>query len=152
MRVLLQRVSEARVRVEGRVVGEIGAGLLLFLACCRGDGPEQARELARRVASYRVFPDSEGRSNLSLLDVQGEALLVSQFTLAADTGRGRRPSFDPALPPAAAEPLVALFAATLRGTGTRVAEGVFGASMEVELRNQGPATYLLERWGGSKRT
>lgn len=144
MKALLQRVDWARVRAGGAVVGEIGPGLLVLLGCTRGDGAAEARALAQRVARYRMFPDPQGKTNRSLLDVAGAALVVSQFTLAADTRRGLRPSFDPALPPAEAALLVPVFVDALRGLGVPVGEGRFGEPMEVELLNQGPATYLLE--------
>ncbi len=141
---LLQRVSRAEVRAEGRVAGRIGAGVLVFLGCQRGDGEAEARTMARRIAGYRVFADAEGRTNLDLTQVGGEVLVVSQFTLAADTRKGRRPSFDSALAPEPAAELVELACASLREAGLRVEEGVFGAEMEVELLNHGPASYLLE--------
>lgn len=144
MKALLQRVSWARVRVQGQVVGEIGPGILVLLGCARGDDAATARALAQRVARYRLFADESGKTNRSLLDVAGAALVVSQFTLAADTRKGLRPSFDPALPPPEAAALVAEFVAALAAQGVMVAEGRFGAEMAVELCNQGPATYLLE--------
>lgn len=144
MRALLQRVDRARVTVAGEEVGAIGRGLLVFLAACRGDGLRQARRLAARVASYRVFPDAAGRTNLDLRQVGGAALVVSQFTLAADTRKGTRPSFSTALEPEAARELLGVFCGELRGLGVPVAEGRFGAEMVVELVNHGPATYLLE--------
>ncbi|RMH01967.1 MAG: D-tyrosyl-tRNA(Tyr) deacylase [Planctomycetota bacterium] len=144
MKALLQRVGRAEVRVDGEVRGRIGPGLLVLLGCERGDGPGQADRMSRRIAGYRVFPDRDGRTNLDVLQVGGSVLLVSQFTLAADTRKGRRPSFDPALPPDRARELVARVGTGLRERGLRVEEGVFGARMEVELVNLGPATYLLE--------
>ena len=143
MKALLQRVSQASVTVEGVVVGEIGAGLLILLGVARGDTEAAARYLANRVANLRIFSDSTGRFNLSLLDVLGEALVVSQFTLLADTRKGRRPSFTPAAPPEEAEPLVEHFADLLRQGGVRVATGRFGAHMMVELVNDGPVTIML---------
>ncbi|TAH34894.1 MAG: D-tyrosyl-tRNA(Tyr) deacylase [Planctomycetota bacterium] len=144
MKALLQRVDWARVRVDGAVVGQIGAGLLVFAACCKGDGRRQAETLAARVARYRMFPDAAGKTNRSVLDTGGALLVVSQFTLAADTARGLRPSFDPAMAPAEAEALLSDFSAALRRLGAHVEEGRFGAEMLVELQNHGPATYLLE--------
>ncbi len=141
---LLQRVRRAEVRVAGEVAGRIGDGILVLLGCHRGDGPGEAATLARRIAGYRVFADAEGRTNLDLTQVGGAVLLVSQFTLAADTRKGRRPSFDPALAPEEARIRVEEVAAGLREQGIEVAEGVFGAEMEVELLNHGPASYLLE--------
>jgi len=140
---VLQRVARARVLVDGAVVGAIDEGLLVLLGVLAGDGVEQAERLAERTALYRVFADAEGRMNRSLVDVAGAALVVSQFTLAADGRKGRRPSFDRAAPPGEAEPLYERFATALAGRGVRVATGVFGASMEVELVNRGPATFVL---------
>lgn len=150
MKAVLQRVTHARVRTGGDVVGEIGPGLLILLGVMDGDGPSNLAELTERVAGYRVFEDAEGRMNRSLLDrlKAGEpagALVVSQFTLAADGRKGRRPSFDRAASPAIAEPLYEAFAERLAEMGLEVARGRFGATMEVELLNQGPATFLLER-------
>lgn len=144
MRALLQRVDRASVRVAGREVGRIGEGLLVFLGCQRGDGAAQAERMAGRIARYRIFPDGEGRSNLAVGDLGGAVLLVPQFTLAADTAKGNRPSFTPALAPEEAEPLLAAVARGLRERGLTVAEGVFGAEMLVELVNHGPASYVLE--------
>lgn len=145
MRALLQRVTRAEVRVDGCPVGAIRRGLLVFVGCRKGDRAAEAERLAVRVAGYRVFEDSAGRTNLDVSQAQGEVLVVSQFTLAASTRKGRRPSFDPALVPEAARGLVDRFCAALeKATGRRVARGVFGASMEVELVNAGPATFLLE--------
>jgi len=144
VKALLQCVARAEVRVEGEIRGRVGRGLLVFLGCERGDGEPQAREMARKIGSVRVFPDSQGRTNLDLAAVEGGILLISQFTLVADTSKGRRPSFDRALDGPAAEALVEEVAARLRSQGLRVEEGVFGARMEVELLNLGPATWLLE--------
>jgi D-aminoacyl-tRNA deacylase len=143
MKAVVQRVSEARVRVGGEVVGEIGAGLCVLLGVARGDGSEQAERLAGRVARLRVFEDDAGRFDRSLLDVDGEALVVSQFTLVADTAKGNRPSFTEAAPPAEAEPLYERFCEELGGLGVPVASGVFGARMEIELTNDGPVTIVL---------
>lgn len=144
MKALLQRVDWARVRVAGQVVAEIGPGLLAFVACCRGDDPAVARRMAARIARYRLFPDAAGRTNRSVLESGGAVLLVSQFTLAADTARGLRPSFDPAMAAEQAAELMPTLAGELRRLGLSVEEGVFGAEMEVELCNHGPATYWLE--------
>ena len=146
---LLQRVARAEVRVEGRARGQIGPGILVFLGCKRGDGEPEAATMARRIAGYRVFPDDQGKTNLDLTQVGGEVLLVSQFTLAADTRKGRRPSFDTALEPGLARELVDRVVEGLASRGQRVEQGVFGAQMEVELVNQGPASYLLEVPGSS---
>jgi D-tyrosyl-tRNA(Tyr) deacylase len=144
MRAVVQRVSRAAVRVEGRTVGEIGRGLLVLVGAQIGDTPEIADEAARKVAGLRVFDDSGGRMNLALADVGGAVLAVSQFTLAADLSSGRRPGFDRALPGPEAEPLYERFVSSLRAEGPRVETGIFGAAMEVELVNAGPATFLLE--------
>jgi D-aminoacyl-tRNA deacylase len=144
MRAVVQRVSRAAVRVEGRTVGEIGRGFLVLLGAETGDAPESADEAARKIAGLRVFEDADGKMNLALADVGGAVLAVSQFTLAADLSRGRRPGFERALRGPEAEPLYERFVAALRAQGLTVATGVFGASMEVELVNDGPATFLLE--------
>ncbi|MHC4377495.1 MAG: D-aminoacyl-tRNA deacylase [Planctomycetota bacterium] len=150
MKAVLQRVAYARVRVAGEVVGEVGPGLLVLLGVMDGDGESNLAELVDRVTGYRVFPDDEGRMNRSLLDrrAAGEpagVLVVSQFTLAADGPKGIRPSFDRAARPELAVPLYEAFCAALREQGLEVAQGRFGAEMEVELLNHGPATFLLER-------
>src|SRR3990170_6314809 len=144
MRVVVQRVRGASVTVEGEVVASIGGGLLALVGVADGDTETEARRLGQKCAEMRIFPDAEGRFNLSLLDVAGEALVVSQFTLLADTRRGRRPSFTDAAPPEEAAPLVEEFAAALRGLGLRVATGRFGAMMAVELVNDGPVTIVLD--------
>jgi D-aminoacyl-tRNA deacylase len=143
MRAVCQRVSEARVRVDGVVVGEIGTGLCVLLGVARGDSPEEAERLAAKIARLRVFPDVEGRFDRSLVDVGGAALVVSQFTLLADTAKGNRPSFTEAAPPEEAEPLYERFCASLGEGGIPVEQGVFGAKMAVELVNDGPVTILL---------
>ena len=144
MRALLQRVSRALVRVDGETVGAIGPGLLVLLGVAVGDDPATADRLAARVAEYRVFPDEGGKMNRSLLDAEGAALVVSQFTLCADTSSGRRPGFEPAAPPDTAEPLYDGFCAALAARGVPVERGRFGALMDVELVNRGPVTFLLE--------
>lgn len=144
MRALLQRVDRAAVHVEGQEVARIGVGLLVFLGCARADTELIATKLAARVARYRVFPDAEGKTNLDVSQARGSVLLVPQFTLAADTRKGNRPSFSTALAPEQAMGIVAAFVTALREQGLVVAEGVFGAEMLVELTNHGPATYLLE--------
>jgi D-tyrosyl-tRNA(Tyr) deacylase len=144
MRAVVQRVSRASVRVDGRTVGEIGRGFLVLVGAEVGDTPGLADEAARKVAGLRVFDDEAGKMNLALADVGGAVLAVSQFTLAADLSRGRRPGFDRALRGPDAEPLYERFVAALKKEGLPVATGVFGASMEVELVNEGPATFLLE--------
>ncbi|HVE91392.1 MAG TPA: D-aminoacyl-tRNA deacylase [Actinomycetota bacterium] len=144
MRAVIQRVSRASVSVGGDLVGEIGSGFLVLLGAGRGDGEAEALHVADKIANLRVIQDGDGKMNLSLLDVQGEVLVVSQFTLYADTSRGRRPSFVDAAPPEEAEPLVERVAARLTELGLRVACGVFGASMDVELVNRGPVTILID--------
>lgn len=144
MRALLQRTSGARVRVDGEVVGEIGAGLVVLLGVGPADTEDVADALARRVTELRIFDDAEGRTNLSLVDVGGAVLVVSQFTLYADTRRGRRPGFTGAAAPELAEHLYLRFAAALRDLGVEVATGRFGALMEVELVNDGPFTIWLD--------
>ena len=143
MKVVIQRVSSASVRVEGRTVGEIGRGFLVLFGAETGDNGLLAEEAARKVAGLRVFDDDAGKMNLALADVGGAVLAVSQFTLGADLSRGRRPGFESALRGPEAEPLYERFVETLRSQGLEVATGVFGAAMEVELVNQGPATFLL---------
>ena len=144
MKVLLQRVSCASVQVEGVCVGEIGAGLLVLLGLDKGDDRVVADRLLERLLAYRVFADDQGRMNRSVVDVGGGLLLVSQFTLSADTDQGLRPGFSRALPAAEAEPLYEYVLAALRGLHQPVAAGVFGANMQVSLVNDGPVTFLLE--------
>jgi D-tyrosyl-tRNA(Tyr) deacylase len=132
------------VRIGGETAGAIGPGLLVLLGVAEGDGEEEARKLAQKTAELRVFADAAGKFNLSLLETGGEALVVSQFTLHADTRRGRRPSFTAAAPAEVAEPLVEAYARALEGLGVRVARGRFGAKMAVELVNDGPVTLLLD--------
>jgi len=144
VRALLQRTSGARVRVDGEVVGEIGAGLAILLGVGPGDDEAVADALARRAAELRIFDDAAGKTNLSLLDVGGEALVVSQFTLYADTRRGRRPGFTGAAAPEVAERLYRRFTEALRALGVGVATGRFGALMAVELVNDGPFTIWLD--------
>ena len=144
MRALVQRVSSASVTVDGEVVGTIGPGLLVFACAMAGDPPEVVSKLAAKVARLRIFPDDEGRMNRSLLDAGGEALIVSQFTLAADTSRGNRPGFSSAAPPGEGEERVAAFVAEIRSLGIKVAEGRFGADMKVSLTNDGPVTIWLD--------
>lgn len=144
MRAVVQRVSRARVAVAGKTRGAIGPGLCVLLGVARTDDEAAARRLAERVARLRIFENEEGKFDRSLLDVGGEALLVSQFTLIADTRKGNRPSFADAAPPDQAEPLYEAFCAALRALGVPVATGVFGARMEVELVNDGPVTIVLD--------
>ena len=144
MRALVQRVREAAVRVEGDVVGEIGPGLMILVCAMAGDTEAQAGALAAKVAKLRIFRDDEGRMNRSLLTTGGAALVVSQFTLAADTSRGNRPGFSDAAPPEEGRRLYEVFAEALRAQGVQVACGRFGADMDVSLVNQGPVTIWLE--------
>lgn len=145
MRVLLQRVRSGRVSVNDETSAQIGPGAVLLVGIGPDDGEEQARYLAEKTANLRIFEDEQGKMNLSLLDVGGEALVVSQFTLYADTRKGRRPSFVEAAPPETASPLVERFAELLREAGVPTRTGVFGAHMLVEIHNDGPVTILLER-------
>jgi D-tyrosyl-tRNA(Tyr) deacylase len=144
MRAVVQRVSGARVVVDGEVVGQIGAGLCVLLGVAREDGEAEASRLAGRVARLRIFENEEGRFDRSLLDVGGAALVVSQFTLIADTEKGNRPSFSSAAPLEQAEPLYDTFCKGLRELGVEVATGRFGARMAVELTNDGPVTIVLD--------
>ncbi|MGK0673840.1 MAG: D-aminoacyl-tRNA deacylase [Halothiobacillaceae bacterium] len=140
---LLQRVSHARVVVEGQVVGQIGRGLLVLVGVERGDGAAEADRLLERLLGYRVFPDEKGRMNRSLRDIQGGLLLVPQFTLAADTRAGTRPSFTPAAPPDEGRRMFDELLARANHLHPEVAAGVFGADMQVELTNDGPVTFWL---------
>jgi D-tyrosyl-tRNA(Tyr) deacylase len=144
VRAVVQRVREARVVVGGTVVGQIGPGLCVLLGVAAGDGEEDAIRLAGRTARLRIFENDEGRFDRSVLDADGSALVVSQFTLIADTAKGNRPSFTDAASPDLAEPLYERFCAALREEGVAVETGVFGARMSVELANDGPVTIVLE--------
>jgi D-aminoacyl-tRNA deacylase len=144
VRALIQRVIEASVEVDGERVAAIGAGLVVLVAAGAQDGPDAPAQLAGKVARLRIFADAEGRMNRSLIDVGGEALVVSQFTLYADVRRGNRPGFTAAAPPAVGEQLVDAFAAALRDQGVPVATGRFGAHMQVALTNDGPVTIWLD--------
>ncbi len=144
MRALLQRVSRAEVEVDGEAIAAIGPGLCVFLGVGPQDGVATAEALARKVAALRILADGEGRTNRSLLDTGGAALVVSQFTLYADTRRGRRPGFTGAAAPADAIPLYERFCAALEGLGVTVGRGRFGAEMAVELVNEGPFTIWLD--------
>ena len=140
----MQRVREASVVVAGEVAGAVGPGLCILLGIAEGDDEAAARRLAGRVARLRIFENAQGRFDASLRDTGGEALVVSQFTLIADTSKGNRPSFSGAARPELAERLYATFCAALRAEGIAVATGVFGARMEVELVNDGPVTIVLD--------
>lgn len=144
MRAVVQRVRTARVRVAEEAVAEMGAGLLALVGVARGDGPEQAQALARKLLHLRIFEDDEGRMNRSLLETGGTLGVVSQFTLLGDAREGRRPSFTQAAPPEDAEPLVAALAEEARRAGAPVVTGRFRAHMQVELVNDGPVTLLLD--------
>ena len=144
MRALLQRVSRASVTVEGQIVGKIGTGLLVLLGVGQADEVAQAQLLANKIVQMRIFEDDAGKMNRSLLDISGEILVVSQFTLYADTRKGRRPSFITAAPPAQAIPLYERFKDFIGAYGVRVASGIFGAEMQVELVNDGPVTIWLD--------
>ena len=145
MRALLQRVSTGRVSVDDQTIAQIGHGLVILLGIGHGDGEEQAIFLAEKIANLRIFEDEQGKTNLSILDVNGEAIVVSQFTLYADTRKGRRPSFTDAALPDLAAPLVERFAELLRGHGVPTQTGQFGAHMLVEVHNDGPVTIWLEK-------
>jgi D-aminoacyl-tRNA deacylase len=144
MRAVCQRVTEARVTVDGAVAGEITAGLVVLLGIERDDGPNDARQLARKVAQLRIFEDDAGKFARSLVDTGGAALVVSQFTLVADTRKGNRPSFSNAAPPEQAEPLYEELCSALAAEGVPVERGVFGARMAVALVNSGPVTIVLD--------
>ncbi|MBF0382034.1 MAG: D-tyrosyl-tRNA(Tyr) deacylase [Magnetococcales bacterium] len=144
MRALIQRVTHACVTVDGQDVGKIKRGILLFLAVVAGDGLQQCSKMVRKVAGLRIFPDSQGRMNLSVADVGGEILVVSQFTLAADLKKGYRPSFGSAQKPDLAEEMCENFCQELRAEGINVEQGVFGADMQVSLNNDGPVTFWLD--------
>ena len=144
MKALIQRVSGASVSVAGEVVGRIGRGLVVFAGVANGDTEKDARYLAQRTVNLRIFSDQAGRFNLSALDIQGELLLVSQFTLLADTRKGRRPSFTDAAPPAQAEELFQQFVEQARATGLKVETGRFQQYMQVEIHNDGPVTIMLD--------
>lgn len=145
MRAVVQRVREARVSVADSLVGAIGPGLCVLLGVARDDGPETAASLARKIAHLRIFPNAEGRFDLSLLDTGGGALVISQFTLIADTTRGQRPSFSDAASPDHAKEIYKLFVQELRQQKVAVETGSFGATMAVELINDGPVTLVLDR-------
>jgi len=145
MRLVLQRVQRGCVSVKGKEIARIGRGLVILVGVGHDDSAENANWLAEKCANLRVFEDSQGKTNLSIKDVEGEALVVSQFTLYADTRKGRRPSFIKAALPEVAEPLVKVFAERLEMSGVPVQMGEFGAHMLVEIENDGPVTIILER-------
>jgi D-tyrosyl-tRNA(Tyr) deacylase len=144
MRALIQRVSRASVRVDDEIVGTCGQGLLVLLGVAPADDEATAGWMAKKLAGLRIFPDEQGRMNLSLLDIGGSVLVISQFTLYGDCRKGRRPSFIQSAPPQLAEPLYERFCELLAEQGPRVSRGVFGATMQVELSNEGPVTLMVE--------
>lgn len=144
MKALIQRVTRGAVTVDGREVGAINNGLVILLGVAKGDEEEDARYLAEKCANLRIFEDDRSHFNHSLLDVGGEVLVISQFTLYGDTRKGRRPGFDEAAPPPQAQALYECFVAALKQFPIRVAEGVFGAYMQVEIHNDGPVTFMVE--------
>ncbi len=144
MRAVLQRVKSAQVSIDGAVTGKIGNGILLLLGVSAQDGPKEADFLAEKAVNLRIFEDAEGKMNLSLLDIGGEMLIVSQFTLYGDCRKGRRPSFTGAARPETAVPLYERFIANVRASGIPVKTGTFGAEMLVALENDGPVTLLLD--------
>lgn len=145
MKIVLQRVKQAEVEVQSETVGRIGNGVCLFVGIEKGDSEEEARYLANKIVELRIFPDEEGKMNLSLSDIQAEVLAVSQFTLAASVKKGRRPSFDQAEEPEAAERLFRYFVDMVKKRGVKVETGIFGALMDVSLVNDGPVTFFLEK-------
>ncbi|MGO4852751.1 D-aminoacyl-tRNA deacylase [Phaeovulum sp. W22_SRMD_FR3] len=144
MRALLQRVTSARVEVAGQLIGQTGPGLLILICAMAGDSEAEAEKLAARIAKLRIFKDDAGKMNLSVRDIGGSALVVSQFTLAADTSRGNRPGFSTAAAPALGEALYQHFSAALRREGIAVENGEFGADMAVSLVNDGPVTIWMD--------
>ena len=144
MKAVIQRVTEARVEVGDETVGAIGSGMLVLLGVEKGDGERDAAWLAEKIVGLRIFEDTAGKMNLALQEIGGEVLAVSQFTLAGNCAKGRRPSFDTAAPPDEANRLYELFVAKVRGLGVPVATGVFQAEMRVHLVNDGPVTFILE--------
>jgi len=144
MKALLQRVTEASVSIAGEVVGRIGQGLVVFVGVASGDTTKDAQYLAQKTVNLRIFSDDAGKFNLSALDIKGELLVISQFTLLADTRKGRRPSFIEAAPPAQAEELFDHFVTQARATGLKVETGRFQQYMQVDIHNDGPVTILLD--------
>ena len=144
MKALLQRVSRASVSIRGERVAEIGKGLVVFLGIAKGDSEKDAQYLADKVVNLRIFSGEQGKFNLSASDIDGELLVVSQFTLCADTRKGRRPSFTEAASPALAEPLYNRFVELIRARGVKVETGIFQEHMLVEIHNEGPVTFLLD--------
>jgi D-tyrosyl-tRNA(Tyr) deacylase len=149
LKAVIQRVGEAEVTVDGETVGRIGRGMVVLLGVEKGDGERDAQWLAEKITNLRIFEDRDGKMNLSLLETGGEILAVSQFTLAGNCAKGRRPSFDSAAPPEEAKPLYEYFVERLRGLGTKVETGIFQAMMQVSLVNDGPVTFILESPGAT---
>ena len=145
MKLLLQRVKTANVSVNNKIVGQIDQGLLVFIGIVKGDTKQQAEYLARKAANLRIFEDSQGKMNLSVKDIQGSALVISQFTLAGDCAQGNRPGFDNAARPDEAKILYEYFSTQLKNNGVPVENGIFQADMQVSLINDGPVTFILER-------
>lgn len=148
MKAVIQRVSRASVEVDGQIVGQIDAGLLVLLGVAKGDGEPDVQYMVEKLATLRIFGDQQGKMNLSIGEVGGAILVVSQFTLLGDTDKGRRPGFDQAAPPDQARLLYEQVAAWLKSRGLPVETGVFGAHMKVELLNDGPVTFILDSRGG----
>ena len=144
MRIVIQRITEARVTIDGKITTKIGSGLCVFLGIAQGDTEEGANYLADKAAGLRIFEDDAGKFNRSLLEIEGEILVVSEFTLYGDCTRGRRPSFSRAAPPQEAEPLYRYFVQKLKDLGLRVATGTFQAKMEISLTNDGPVTFTVD--------
>jgi D-tyrosyl-tRNA(Tyr) deacylase len=144
LKVVLQRVREGSVEVEGKIVGQIGKGMVLLVGATVGDGEKEVVYLADKCANLRIFEDAQGKMNLSVLEVGGEILVISQFTLYGDTKKGRRPSFTEAMEPKEAEKLYLMFIDYLKEKGLRVEQGIFGAKMLVKIFNDGPVTFILD--------
>ncbi len=147
MKALVQRVKRASVEIEEKLYSKIGQGMLILLGVEKGDGQKEAEYLAKKVVNLRIFEDSEGKMNLSVQDIKGELLAVSQFTLAGDTSRGNRPGFETAARPEEAKPLYEYFVECLKAYGINTQTGIFQADMQVELINDGPVTFMLEKRG-----